>query len=924
MGTKQKIVDLPTYANVFIGRMHHINFICSLLQKDETRLINLLGPGGMGKTRLSVKIGEQLIKTFEHGVIFIPLDVVTDHEQVPLYIGQFLGLKESFNNSWIDEIINFLANKQLLLILDNLEQILESSAVIDQIIHACPTVKILTTSRETLGLSYEIEYHLDSLNRPNPNLFPEPKDLLKFDAIDLFVQKARATVPGFQFNEDNAGHIVQICHELEGLPLPIELAAARVKLFSPELILKKLRSNLSLLKTNAKDVILRHQTIQNTVKWSYDLLDKEEQQLFQQLSLFRNGFTPSSLEVVCPEFDSLEVIESFINKNLIVKGKEVHYIPRFRMLKLIRDYGMELLENNPGKDTFYHNFVQYFISFVDEGIPKLQSSEQGKWIAFFEAEYENFTVALEWLIANHPEEAGKMGSSLWKFHNSKGFLREGLEMIETLLSLSIKDKSILTGLLEGAGVISQNLGKYLVASDYFKRYLKLCQELQDKSEIIKALNNMGWAAWRIGNYDQTIDCSERALEISTELADLQGQAKSLNNLAWIYLSRGFFEKAAQLQRKVMRLQLKINNKRGIAFAKTNLGRALLYAGKLIEAEQNIKEGIQLFQELNHQQLTAYSWMIKAELLVAKNKHKVAAEILLTHCLPSFEAIGDVWGIAYSHNQLGSIFLQQKDFKQSKFHLTQSMELLENSHDELGKASTSLWLSKWYWATGNKLDAEEYLYQSLNLATSMEANQLLMNVQLELGLRNLEKKAYKAAEKCFTLADQYAQKLGAFQYKQFLTQIQPVLNASKPLFHLKRIDIEPLSLNDLAKDIEKIRMKGALAGESEDPFIARLRQVIHKHLSEPDFTVKDLCRIIGVSHSQLHRKLSTLTGQSTTNFIRSIRLNKAKELLLNPKNTVAAVAYDTGFREPEYFYRVFKKAFKMTPKEFRNAGLQKSK
>lgn len=918
MRNKQNIYDLPTYPNVFIGRAHHLNAIHSLLQKDATRLINLLGPGGIGKTRLSVKVGEFSAEMFEHGAIFVPLELVSDHEQVPLYLGHRLGLKESFNNSWIDEIINFLAEKQLLLILDNLEQILEVANVIDKIIKSCPRVKVLATSREILELSYEIEYFLDSLNRPNPRLFPGPRDLLKFDAIDLFVQKAQASLPSFQLNEDNAAAVVQICHELDGLPLPIELAAARIKLFSPELILKKIESNLGLLKTSSRDVVFRHQTIRNMVKWSYDLLDSDEQQLFQQLSLFRSGFTPTALEAVCREIDSLEMITSFINKNLILKGEELHYIPRFRMLKLIRDYGQELLQNNPQKTTYYQNYVQYFISFIEEGIPMLQSPDQGKWITFFEAEYENLVVALKWLITHQPETAGKMGGSLWKFHLNRGFLREGLEMIESLLSLPIEDTSITAALLEGAGVLSQNLGNYLVAKDYFKRYLDLCKQLQNKTETIKALNNVGWAAWRIGNYDQTITYSESALELAIELNDFQGQAKSLNNLAWVYLNQGIFERAAQLQQKVLAIQVQSNNKRGIAFATINLGRALLYIGKTLEADQKINEGLKLFKGLKHKQLIAFSGIVKAELLCARNNYNAALELLEKNCLPSFEEIGDVWGIAHSHFQLGSIYLQQKNLEDAKFHLDKAIGLFDGSNDKYGKASTSLWLSKWYWASGDLKAAKDYLEQCLHLATNMNTNELLMDVHLEIGLRSLEKKLSEAALKSFAKADGYAKKLGVFQRDKFLVRIQPSLNAIKQSSTLKKAEVNILTELSMDKEGEIVSIQPLLQKETEDPFLRQLRQIIEEHLNEPDFSVKDLCRAMGKSHSQIHRKLSAQTGQSITTYIRTIRLNKAKELLLDTNNTIAAVAYDAGFRDPEYFYRVFKKTFNMTPKEFRNA------
>ena len=390
---------------------------------------------------------------------------------------------------------------------------------------------------------------------------------------------------------------------MDGLPLPLELAAARIKLFSPELIVQKLKTNSNLLKTKARDVPPRHQTIRNTVKWSYDLLNAEEQQLFQQLSLFRGGFTPTSLEAICPEYDALDIIESFINKSLIIKGKEIHYVPRFQMLKIIRDYGLEQLERNPEYSTYYEHFARYFISFAKEGSTKLRGSDQPKCIAFFEAEYENLMTALEWLKKNQRKEAGELAVNLWRFHLSRGLLREGLEMLEKTLSQPIISETIKAKLLEGAGVLSQNLGHYTRAQDYFKHCLDVWKQQKDEVEIVKALNNLSWAEWRIGNYNRTISYAEHALDLSTKIEDEQGRAKALNNIAWIHFHRGDFEKSASLQHKVLQIQRQTQNKGGIAFAHTNLGWIYLRTGKFAEAGQMIKEGIRLFKELQNQQMT---------------------------------------------------------------------------------------------------------------------------------------------------------------------------------------------------------------------------------------------------------------------------------------------------------------------------------
>lgn len=945
---------LPIYPNAFIGRTNHLYSISSLLQEQPVRLITLLGPGGIGKTRLAVKIAERSVELFDHGVCFVPLDTIIDPTQVPFYIGLQLGLQANFNHSWIHEILAFLKDKQLLLILDNLEQILDTAEVIKAILQACPGVKILATSREILGLSFEIEYPLDSMNRPNPTLFPGPEDLLKFDAIDLFVQKAQASLPGFQLNEDNAPAIVRICQELDGLPLPIELAAARIKLFSPEYILYQLKSNTDLLRTRSRDAILRHQTMRNTVKWSYDLLNPGEQQLFQQLCLFRSGFTLSSLEAIWSGAPAMEAAESFINKSLVIKGPESYGVPRFRMLKLIRDYGLEQLSNNPQRNLYLRRFANYFLAFIAEAQSKLDSMEEARWFSWIEAEYENLEVSLEWLIGNQPQLAGEMGADFWRFHLHRGLLQEGFSMIKKLLALPMENKTTVARLLQGGGTLAHNLGHYPEAKDYFKHCLDIWMSFQDKVKIVSSLNNVAWAEWRIGNYEKTIAYSEEALKISIKLEDRQGQAKSLNNLAWVCFSQGLFEKAALLQRQIIQIQMAACNHRGIAFAKVNLARALVFSGRFIEAEQLTSEGIQLFEQLKDEQLVAFARLIETENLCEKDELEAAKDQLGNDCLPSFLKIGDIWGVARCHNLLGKIHLLRKEPDRAKFHLTKAMDLYQRGEDKNGEADTSLWLSKLSGDHGEITAAGDYLARCLRLAENLDANPLLMHGHFELGLSNLQTGRGKEALQLFASAHYYAEKMGAYQLNKFLSKVHPYLHEFRQVGHTgkpfapvfssepsgqQRQDprAEPVSdQTEIPDRIEKLLLTAenwaaqkpssskpgeyttAAERETAAPFIRRVREVIEKHLHDGDFSIQDLCREVGMSHSQLHRRLIEYNGQSISKFIRSIRLDKARELLLDPQPTVAAVAYDTGFKDPDYFYRVFKQTFGITPNEFRNA------
>ncbi len=874
--SNHKFYDLPTYPNAFVGRDHHVKSIHRLLLTDDKpSLVTILGPGGIGKTRLSVRIGEVMADHFKNGVCFVPLDAVVDHEQVPLYIGHRIGLKESFKHSWTEEIFHFLRDKHLLLILDNLEQILESADFIIALVNQCPLLKILTTSRETLCLSCEIEYPLDSLNRPNPKIFPSPKDLLKFDAIDLFMQKARSVRPNFELNEENAGAIVQICQQLDGLPLPIELAAARIKLFSPEIILNKLLHSMDLLKTRSKDVVHRHQTIRNTVRWSYDLLEGVERLLFQKLSIFRGGFTPAALEAVCPNADPLDILESFINKSLIVKGPQLQLLPRFRMLKLIRDFGLEQLENNPEKDDYLKQFVHYFLSFLKQARNKSNTVESTQWGHLIEAEYENLWMALEWLMEHNTNMACDMGAMFWRYHLNRGFLREGLDMVKSLLALPMNSNTTKAELLEGAGVLSQNLGLYLEAQEYFKQCLELWNPLGKKHEIIKALNNLGWAEWRIGSYEHSISYSENALKISKGIADSRGQAKSLNNLAWVYLFQGHYQKSEDLQKQVLLIHSKAKDLKGIAFANINLAWASLLNGKLPESEKMIATAIDLFEKLKNRQLIAFSNIIKGELLYKKTKLSEAADILIKNCLPVFEEIGDVWGVAHTHQRLGRIYTQLNNSEKAAAHLTESFDLYVDSNDKNGIADCCLWFSKLNRSNKNMTAAHQQLEKCVELAIQMQSYGLLKACQLEAEKQQCDQAFRKHIQSAVHRSNKY-----------------PATKSHLP--------ITASSLPD------------------EDPLVEKVRLIIETHLEDPDLTISQICTKVGISHSQIHRRISTATGHSITRFIRSIRLEKAKELLADPSLTITAVAFDTGFRDPDYFHRVFKKTFGITPGAYRTS------
>lgn len=933
--------EYPHYPNTFIGRSHHVQAILSRLQDQDTKLITLLGPGGIGKTRLALKVAERAGAVFSDGILFVPLDTVEEPSLLGFYIAQQLGIKSQSKQDWLAEVMAKLEGKEMLLLLDNLEQIIQSAWQIDQIVKGCPGISVLVTSRIVLDLSYEIEYPLDGLSRPNVKLFPGPDDLLKFDAIQLFVQKAQASKPSFKLTEENARSVVEICQRLDGLPLPIELAAARVKLFPPEVILHRLGQSLQLLKTKSRDVIPRHQTIQNTIQWSYDLLAPDEQQLFQQLSFFKSGFNLNTLAALYPDLDAVEVVESFISKSLIITVEGAGEEARFRMLKLIRDYGVQLLTEQPQKVSFFRSYAQFFAQVVMEGKNLAAGVYYQGWIEKLGADYEDVMAALNWLSQHEAKTAVKMGTILWRFHLHRGFLEEGLQMIHSLLRLPIEEELDRAHLLEGAGLLAQNRGNYQQAKDFFKEGLEYWKKSKDQGQIAKALNNLGWAEWRLGNYGHSRSYSENALGIAKFLEDRQGQAKSMNNLAWTYMNEGRYEKVGELQREILSIHRQESSKRGMAFAQTNLGWALFRMGKMEEATPLVEEAVALFDELEHQQLKSFSRAIRAEGLYLEKELSAATALIGDECLPQFREIGDAWAIGFCSLLIGRIYFEQKNYRQAELYWNQALAVYQKTQDRYGKAGAYIHLSRLHWVLQQEKTANQELDQGIALAAALGALHLLKEGYEELAKRSFEQKEFAMCLQHLSVADHYAQSLGSYQYQLFLKAIEPWLStvrrevdqnsaqASKGIgrhwLEADRFLTKPIKeeerLNSLTRLLGPGWQEKTKAPATEDPVVKQVRQLIELHLAKVDYSIADLCQEIGISHSQLHRRLQAQTGLSISKFIRSIRLEKAKELLEDPVIPIAAVAIDTGFKDPDYFYRVFKQTFQITPGAFRRQFLQ---
>ncbi|HEY0070269.1 MAG TPA: helix-turn-helix domain-containing protein, partial [Chloroflexia bacterium] len=393
---------LPASVTSFVGREREVSEARSLLWRADVRLLTLTGPPGIGKTRLGLTVASSLGGEFEHGVWFVPLAPLYDPALVTATIAKTLGLKEAPDQD-VDEVLrSYLRNKQLLLVLDNFEQVVEAAPSISALLAAAPRVKVLVTSRAVLHLYGEHEYAVPPLSLPDLKSNISVDEISDYAAVALFVQRAQASRPDFALDPDNAQAVAEICVRLDGLPLAIELAAARIKIYSPGAMLERLGHRLSLLVGGPLDRTPRQRTLRGAIEWSYSLLDESEKTLFRRMSVFVGGATPEAAEAICSpgtgmEDSTTQVLESLCDRSLFNYG-QVQGEPRFTMLETIREYGSEQLQESGEAETTRGHHALYFMTLAQQAERELRGPGQGAWLQKLETEHDNLRAALSWCL----------------------------------------------------------------------------------------------------------------------------------------------------------------------------------------------------------------------------------------------------------------------------------------------------------------------------------------------------------------------------------------------------------------------------------------------------------------------------------------------------------------------------------------------
>lgn len=610
--------NLPATWTSFVGRQQELAAVRELIQRNDIRLVTLTGPGGTGKTRLSLQVATDLLPRFAHGVFFVALASLQDAELVVPRIAQTLGVSEAPGKTTLQGLQNYLRDKHILLVLDNFEHVIDAAAAIPELLSIAPQLSILVTSREVLHLYGEQLFAVPPLTLPTTDQVLRPEDVLRYDTIQLFIERSRAVQPDFTVNDAIVDSIVEICRRLDGLPLAIELVAARIRTLSLDAILSRLEKRLSFIVDGPRGLPERQQTLRAAISWSYQLLDPDEQQLFMRIGMFAGGCTVAALTGILGSIeDTSDSIESRLgalaDKSLVKRVLDEEDCQRFFMLETIREYALEQLTIKKEREEIQQQYVVYYVQMAEAIAPTFQGLLQLEQLNHIEVELDNIRAVLSYCLAeNQSELVLRLASALWQFWLQRGLRREGRTWISRalegnaltdpniqmralfvagnlavndidyengnkflnqslLLANGIGDEEMRALILRTMGKIATSTGDFNKADQMFCESLSIYQKYQDKKQIGWTLNAQGTLAWQQKNSALALQLYLQSITPLEEIGDLSGISYSYLRIGLVYFHQREYQKATSYFQEALQLFRKQKDRVNIAWLLQFLG-----------------------------------------------------------------------------------------------------------------------------------------------------------------------------------------------------------------------------------------------------------------------------------------------------------------------------------------------------------------
>jgi predicted ATPase/DNA-binding SARP family transcriptional activator len=601
---------VPTSPTPLLGRRSEVAALTALLTRRSTRrrqtaarLVTLTGPGGTGKTRLALEVGSRIVHCFPDGVYVVSLAPVRDPALLLPTLMQNLGIREEPGRAPREAFVDYLRDRKLLLLLDNFEQLLPAAPEVAELLAGAPGLQVLVTSRAVLRLRGEREFPVSPLALPDKGSTPET--LCQYAAVALFIERAKAACPEFVVTDSSAPAVAAICQRLDGLPLAIELAAVRIKLFPPEALLARLSSRLRFLTSGPRDLPARQQTLRDTFDWSYHLLSPSEKRLFRRLAVFVGGCMEEAAAAVCahdlaPDSEGiLELLASLVDQSLLRCERGTEGGSRFWMLETIREYGQECLEASGESEKARERHARFFLALAEQAREELSKPSQAHWYARLEQEHANSRAAMEWAISHGDAETGlRLACALCPFWDGR-YYQEGWEYLTTLLALPAAGArtSLRARALVGAAGLSFDLGDLEASRSLAEEGLAIGRELRQKGEIAAALTRLGITTRAQGHYPEASALLTESLGISRELGDLTSASIALLNLGNNAAHQGDFSTAQTLYEESLAIRRALGHRRGIASAQTCLALVAASQGEFERAKALYEESLALSGEL---------------------------------------------------------------------------------------------------------------------------------------------------------------------------------------------------------------------------------------------------------------------------------------------------------------------------------------